>query len=310
MRIVTASLTAATLLSAVLASGCKVDTEGTEGNLRFAYADPDQLFTEALDHAIAAHTRVDISLKSADGDQITQVSSAQTDQPSVAEVTGFERGTISIAAGAPGEATLSVEAGGVSDAVGLRVVEADEARVVALNDAQLAFTGGTEPLAVRRFAAGAPLVGEGRLEAVTIEPAGAGTRVEGAEHRVWIQYGAPGDISIAADGTPVRRTIVPLSAAARVELHAAPASGEPIALNSRGLVGLQAFDATDAGIAAALSVSEVTVADDAICQIRPGDYLGIEGFAIEPLAEGTCVVTVTLGSSTNELSFPIVPSNG
>ena len=148
------------IASLAFTTGCKVSTSGDAGALNFAYQDPDNLLTRALDAPIVAGGQVSLKVRGADAKTAAQVTSA--DVTGAAKLISFDGNTVVIEGTEAGVARVVVSTDQGEDSVDLRIAESTSATLKALNLAEHALVGGTEPLGVERRGDGEILVGEKR----------------------------------------------------------------------------------------------------------------------------------------------------
>lgn len=293
---------AALVATLALATACKVSTDGDAGTLNFAYQDPDNLLTRALDAPIAVGTRVKLKIRAADRKTAAQVTRASVD--GAAKLIAIDGDAVIIEGVGAGFAELTVETDKGTDAVDLVVEAADTVSLKALNEADRALVGGIEPLSVVRTAGGEVLVGEARIDGVELSE-GLVERVDGPDHRVSVRYLTEGEASVKLGDATITRTIVGLGV---VETF------EAMTLATEGVVDQQMigyFQAKDVGgepLAGLGGLVETQVVDEAICTIRAGELFGIEGAVLDLHAEGTCTVDLTLGEHTEQWSFAVKPA--
>lgn len=297
------SIRLAGLLIASLAftTGCKVSTSGDAGALNFAYQDPDNLLTRALDAPIVVGGQVRLKVRAADAKTAAQVTSAEVS--GAARIIEFDGDTVVIEGTEAGVARVAVSTDQGEDTVDLRVAESTAVALKPLSQAEHALVGGTEPLGVERRGDGEVLVGEKRVPEVALT--GGVERVDGPDHRVTVKYLTEGPAEIVLDASTITRTVVALDAVADFEA---------VTLGERGQVGgeligyFQATDAASQAITGLGGLVAAEVADDAICTYTAGDAFGIEGARIDLLAEGTCQIDLTLGTHTAQWLLQVDPA--
>lgn len=293
-------LTALFVATLAFATGCKVSTTGQSNTLNFAYEDPDNLLTRALDAPIAVGTQVRLKVRTADRETAAQIGSAVVD--GAAKLISFDGNTVVVEGVSAGRATLTITSDQGDDAVILEIGETDSVSLKRLNQADRVLAGGIEPLGVERRGGGELLVGEAPVTNVTTT-AGAEV-VEGPAHRVTVRYGTEGTAEIAVDGSTLTRTVVGLDVVAELETQTL---GEAGTVGETQLGYFQAKDMAGEPIAALGGLVEATVADASICTYAPGNAFGIEGAQIKLLSVGNCVIDLALGTHTAQWTIEVKP---
>ena len=300
----TRSLRLAGLLIASLTftTGCKLSTSGDAGTLDFAYKDPDNLLTRALDAPIAVGGQVSMKVRGADAKTAAQLTSAEVS--GAAKLISFDGNTVVLEGTEAGVARLVVSSNLGTDSVDLRIAEATSASLKPLSQAEYALVGGTEPLGVERRGDGEILVGEERVPEVTLTP-GVVERVDGPDHRVTVRYLTEGVAEITLEASTVTRTVVGLDAVADFEALTLGESGQV----GGELIGyFQAKDVASQEITGLGGLVMVQVADASICTYTAGDAFGIQGARVDLLAEGTCQIDLTLGEHSTQWLLQVEPA--
>lgn len=291
--------TAALVATLALATACKVSTDGETGTLNFAYQDPDNLLTRALDAPIAVGTQVKLKIRASDRKTAAAVRSATVD--GAAKLVSIDGNTVIIEGVSAGIAELRVISDKGEDAVDLVIEAADSVSLKALNQAERALVGGIEPLSVVRRAGGEVLVGEARIDGVELTD-GFAERVDGPDHRVSVRYLTEGEAEVKLGESTITRSIVGLET---IETF------EAMTLGAEGVVGaqmigyFQAEDVAGQPLAGLGGLVAAQVQDDTICSYKAGEVFGIEGAVLDLLAEGTCTVDLTVGEHTAQWSFEV-----
>jgi hypothetical protein len=286
-------------LASITLPACEgINTEGEAGVLRFAYDDPDDFLTEALSASVATGTEAVVMVSLVNNGQV-QLKSARSGMPSVATVR-VEGAQLIVSGVAPGEATLEVETDQGSDQVTITVEDA--ATVSVSSSFERVLVGGTEALMVKRTDAdGHAMVGEAHTEA-TFEPAEAAERADGPNHRVMAHYLAAGEVAVHTGTATLSRTVVALTEVEQFNLHMSTAEDDTRAFGAMEVFGFQALDVGGTELGGLIDLVEIEIADEAICTVRQGDFLGLAGFAATYHAAGTCQLTLRLGSHELEVT--------
>lgn len=291
------------IASLTFTTGCKVSTSGDAGALNFAYQDPDNLLTRALDAPIVVGGQVRLKVRDADAKTAAQVTSAEV--TGAAKLISFDGNTVVIEGTEAGVARVVVNTDQGEDSVNLGVADAKSVSLRPLSTAGQALVGGTEPLGVDRLGDdGEILVGEKRVPEVTVTD-GIVERVEGPDHRVTVKYLTEGTAEIGLDASVVSRTVIGLDAVADFEALTLGESGRV----GGGLIGyFQAKDAAQQDITGLGGLVVAEVADPSICTYTEGNGFGIEGARIDMLAEGTCQIDLTLGAHSAQWILQVEPA--
>lgn len=295
-------LTALFVATLAFATACKTSTTGEANTLNFAYEDPDNLLTRALDAPIAVGTQVRLKVRAADRKGKAQLSAATVD--GAAKLIGFEGDEVIIEGVSAGLATVVVQSDLGEDSVAIEIAETESVSLRRINQAERVLVGGTEPLGVERRGGGELLVGEAPLTGVSVTD-GVVEQVAGPAHRVTVRYLTEGTAEIAVAESTLTRVVVGLDV---VEILEAETLGEKGPVGETLLGYIQAKDAAGQPVGALGGLVEATVADESICAYRPGEAFGIEGAQVELLSVGTCVIDLALGTHTAQWRIEVEPA--
>jgi hypothetical protein len=272
----------------LFALGCGTSMTGESGNLSLDY-DHGGLF-EQVDRPIGVGLMADVVITDVESDERADLSSANSSDPGVLEVTAVDGGLLRLLGGSAGSASLSViTTDGIEDSFTLQVDVVD--RVVfgdpvfdREDDAPYVLAAGASIL-LQRIAytdGGEPLTGYG-LPMPMVEPPGAAEGLEDDTHYgMLVQFLEPGAVQVSSGSDATTYTVVDAASVTWTvdDLDDIPGLSDPAPLNLT-LSGVSS-DGTHA-------LGSLSSLDEAACTIEP--FFGqVDTYWIVPETGVACTI--------------------
>lgn len=290
------------VLGVLLAAGCDTTMTGNSGTLELSYTHGG-LF-ESVSNPIGSGLMADVVIRELGVDSALTIDSAESDDETILTVSGLDGASMELLAGAAGEATLSVDAGGLSDAFNITVEEiasVSYGTIIYGQDNNVIAAGAS--LWVPRTVygeSGSSLTGYG-LSMPEITPIDSAVGIEdGAIGATLVQFSTPGEVQLSHGlGEASTYTVID-GADVSWSVDDGVSEDTPIAIGATPLLLLSGTDSEGRTVMGSLSSIDASV-----CTVE--SLLGsAEMYMISALAEGAC--ELALNGNTDEPYLSITVS--